>query len=136
MIDMLRVLAGAHRAPSAGGPSPGGPPSAQDDQLAPLLRGVQLLLLKHPVAAQAAFAALIAEGRRFAATPEGAEWSAALAGSDPGHRGRRVWDAVSLNMLEDDPATIIPSTYLEALLRAARSADLEGLLGRLHDAAG
>lgn len=173
MIEMLRVLAGAYRAPPAAGASPEAPSlfdfirlqalvheesrrlrdllferliapapreaddaatSTGDDELAGILRRAQLLLLKHPIAAQAAFAGLIAEGRRFAATPEGAEWSAALAGSELVHQGRRVWDAVSLNMLEDNPGTIIPSTYLEALLRAARAADLEGLLARLHDA--
>ncbi|AUX28302.1 uncharacterized protein SOCE836_003720 [Sorangium cellulosum] len=91
-------------------------------------------MLKHPVAAQAAFAALIAEGRRFAATPEGAEWAAALAGSDLVRRGRQVWDAVGMNMLEDDPDAILPSAYLEALLRAARSPDLEAALRGLYDA--
>src|SRR5580693_1180923 len=50
--------------------------AAEDGALGEILRRAQLLLLKHPVAAQAAFAALIAEGRRFAATPEGAEWAA------------------------------------------------------------
>src|SRR5580704_13030669 len=43
--------------------------SAPDGELGAILRRAQLLLLKHPVAAQAAYAALIAEGRRFAATP-------------------------------------------------------------------
>jgi hypothetical protein len=101
------------------------------DEVSIALRRVQLLLLKHPIAAQAAFAALVAEGRRFSRTPEGAEWAEALAGSDLVRKGRRVWDAVAMNMLEEDPDTIIPSAYLEALLSAARSADLEGLLGRL-----
>ena len=103
-----------------------------DAAVAALLRRAQVLLLRHPIAAQAAFAALIAEGRRFAATPEGAEHAAALAGSDLVHKGRRVWDAVGMNLLEDDPATVVPSAYLEALFRAARSANLEGLLGRLQ----
>lgn len=100
-----------------------------------ILRRAQRLVLKHPVAAQAAFAALIAEGRRFAETPEGAAWAAALAGSDLVRRGRQVWDAVGMNMLEDDPDAILPSAYLEALLRAARSPDLEATLRGLYDAA-
>ena len=99
-----------------------------------LLRQVQLLLLRHPVAAQAAFKALIAEGRRFAATEEGAAWREALASSDLLRQLRRVWDAVSLNMLEDNPSTIVPSVYLEALLRAAKTADLDGLLQAIHKA--
>jgi hypothetical protein len=118
--------------PAAGDEPAGAAPRADD--LSELLRRAQLLLLKYPVAAQAAFAALIAEGRRFAATPEGAEWAAALAGSDLVRQGRRVWDAVTMNMLEENPNTVVPSAYLEALLRAARSTDLEGTLRRLHEA--
>jgi hypothetical protein len=166
MIDVLRLLTGAYRAPPAS-PPPSAfdfirlqamiyeesrrihdllcerllprvtPPSAEADpadaELSALLRRAQALLFKHPIAAQAAFAALIAEGRRFAATPEGAEWAEALAGSALVHEGRRVWDAVGMNMLEDDPATIIPSAYLEALFQAARSANLDGLLGRVQE---
>jgi hypothetical protein len=106
----------------------------REEELCDLLRRAQLLLLKHPVAAQAAFTALIAEGRRFAATPEGAEWAAALADSDVVRQGRRVWDAIAMNMLEEDPGTILPSAYLEALLQAARSSDLEGTLRGLYEA--
>jgi hypothetical protein len=158
MIDMLRLLTGASLAPPAApSPSPfdfirlqamiyeesrrihdllcerllprvATEADPGDAELSALLRRAQMLLFRHPVAAQAAFAALIAEGRRFAATPEGAAWADALAGSALVHEGRRVWDAVGMNMLEDDPATVIPSAYLEALFRAARSANLDGLI--------
>ena len=36
-----------------------------EDELLTLLREIQYLLLEHPVAAQAAFSAFVAEGRRF-----------------------------------------------------------------------
>lgn len=117
-------LLGARRGP---------PPDGGEDELAELLRRVQLVLLQHPVAAQAAFRALMAEGRRFAATPEGAAWKAALAGSDVVRRAPRLWDAVSMSLLEDDAATVVPSAYLEALFRAVKSSDLEGLLGKLGE---
>lgn len=163
MIDLLQAIAEAYRAKEGPTPSPfevmrlqamlyeeskrahdlliqsllGARRSAGDEgELAGLLRRLQLVLLEHPVAAQAAFAALMAEGRRFAATPEGAAWRAALEGSDIVRNGRRLWDAVSMSMLEEDPATIVPSAYLEALLRAAASADLEALLGKLDAPAG
>lgn len=158
MIDLLRLVTEAYRTPESPPPSifdfirmhamiyeesrriqgllaereAGAAPGAGAGALPELLRGVQRALLEHPVAAQAAFTALIAEGRRFAATPEGADWMAALAGSDLVRQARQVWEAVSLNLLEDDPSTIVPSAYLEALLRAASSADLEGLLRPLH----
>lgn len=119
---LLRYLVGA---------SEGAPAGGDGGDLVHLLRRVQLAILAHPVAAQAAFAALMAEGRRFAATPEGAEWMAALAGSELAREGRRLWDALSMNLLEDDPATIVPSAYLEALLRAPSTPDLEALLSQL-----
>ena len=124
MHDLLfRYLLDAGRDPS---------PDGHEGELVDLLRRAQLVLLKHPIAAQAAFAALVAEGRRFAATPEGAEWMTALSGSDLVLRLGRVWEAVSLSMLEDDPDTIIPSAYLEALLKAARSPALDEILRKLH----
>lgn len=166
MIDLLQAIAEAYRAKEATAPSPfevlrlqamlyeeskrahdllfrsltGARPSVapegDEGELTDLLRRLQLALLEHPVAAQAAFAALMAEGRRFAETPEGAAWKAALEGSELVRNGRRLWDAVSMSMLEEDPATVVPSAYLEALLRAAASADLEALLGKLDAPSG
>jgi hypothetical protein len=135
-----RLIAPALRASSAEPPRDGAPRAEGEldprgAEIVELLRRAQLLLLRHPVAAQAAFVALMAEGRRFAATPEGASWKEALASSELLRQGRRVWDAVSLNMLEEDATTVIPSAYLEALLRAAKSADVDALLQALHDAA-
>ncbi len=95
---------------------------------------MQELLLQHPLSAQAAFSSLLAEGRRFAATPEGAAWRTALAGSDLVRNGRLLWDVLSLNLLEEAPSTVVPSSYLEALFRAASSPDLEGLMRRVRDA--
>ncbi|MDC0683644.1 hypothetical protein [Sorangium atrum] len=117
-------------------PPEGATADPREREVVDVLCRAQLLLFRHPVAAQAAFSTLIAEGRRFAATPEGAAWTAALASSDLLRHGRRVWDAVSLNLLEEDPETIVPSAYLEALLSAAKSADLDGLLNALRDALG
>jgi hypothetical protein len=137
-IVLERVIAPALRASR----QPDGQQSARSVEAKPdpreaavveMLRRAQILLLRYPIAAQAAFAALVAEGRRFAETPEGAAWRDALASSDLLRSGRRVWDAVSFNMLEDNPGTIIPSAYLEALLRAAKTADIDSLLQALHD---
>jgi hypothetical protein len=125
MHDLLfRHLIDAFRVTAAEG---------REGEIADVLCRAQLVLLKHPIAAQAAFAALIAEGRRFAKTPEGATWMAALSGSDVVRQLRPVWEAVSLDMLEDDPDTIVPSAYLEVLLKAAKSTDLDALLRKLHD---
>lgn len=127
LIQRLLPPPGAPRPQSTGD-------SAQDEALG-LLRHLQLLLLKHPIVTQAAFSALVAEGRRFGATPEGAAWKAALATSELLQQGRRLWDALSLNIPEEEPSTVIPSAYLEAFFQAAASADLDKLLRQFQDVA-
>lgn len=111
----------------------GVPAAPPDDGPTALLRQLQLLLLKHPVAAQAAFSALVAEGRRFAATPEGAAWKSSLASSDLVRKGRQLWDALTLNLLEEDASTVVPSAYLEAIFRVATSPELEAVLRELRE---
>jgi hypothetical protein len=86
-----------------------------------LLHRARLLLLQHPIAAQAAFSALVAEGRRFASTPEGRAWASALAASPLIRQVSELWGPLGLDMLEEDPNTIIPSAWLDALLRGTES---------------
>ncbi|HEX8440877.1 hypothetical protein [Archangium sp.] len=107
---------------------------SEEGEQVELLRRLQGVLLQHPLSAQAAFSALMAEGRRFATTPEGAAWKAALASSELVRNGRLLWDVLSLNLLEEEQSTVVPSAYLEALFRAASSSDVEALLRRLRDA--
>jgi hypothetical protein len=96
-----------------------------------LLRKAEIFLLRHPVAVQAIFSALVAEGRRFAATPEGAAWRDELAASPLLREARRVWEASAFSMLEEDPDVTLPSTYAEVLHQALRAPDVEPLLRRL-----
>lgn len=121
-------------APEGAGAAEGSEVGSVERETVELLRRLQGLLLQHPLAAQSAFSALMAEGRRFAATPEGAAWKAALAGSELVRNGRLLWDVLSLNLLEEEASTVVPSAYLEALFRAASSSDLEALMLRLRDA--
>jgi hypothetical protein len=116
-------------ASGAGSPAHAG---SSEEVLLGLLRRLQLLLLKHPIVVQEAFSALVAEGRRFAGTPEGAAWRSALASSPLLQQCRRLWDALSLNIPEEDPATVVPSAYIEALFRATASSQLEELLRQLQ----
>jgi hypothetical protein len=114
--------------PPVAPPAEGTQTQPEEGELLQLLRRLQVVVLEHPLAAQAAFSALVAEGRRFAATPEGAEWKAALAGSEWIRSGRRLWEALSLNILEEEVSTVVPSTYLEAVFRATSSPELESLV--------
>ena len=104
-----------------------------DDELQRLLHEAQYVLLKHPVAAQAAFSALVAEGRRYAGTDPGRRWQARLRDSDLIRRGRVVWEVVTLKMLEEHPPNVLPTTYLDAMVQATASPELEPLLARLFE---
>ena len=92
---------------------------AAEDELEPLLREAQLAILKHPVAAQAVYAALVAEGRRHAATAEGQELRRRLAASGLARRVREAVDLATLHALEPDPEGPYPSDYADLLFAAA-----------------
>jgi len=113
--------------------------SRPEDSLETVLRQASLLVLKHPIAAQAIFAAFVAEGRRFAATPEGRRWKRALADSELVRRGRALWERSVLSMLPDTPDTVIPTSILDAVVQAVSRDDLPDLIelvfapGASHD---
>jgi hypothetical protein len=103
----------------------------REDELSSLLRQAQLLLVKYPAAAQALFRAFVTEGRRFGATPEGRRWHDELAGSELVRRGRVVWEVGTLNLLEENEETVLPSKLLDAIVYTAGVEALEPLLSRL-----
>src|SRR5438105_2901475 len=96
-----------------------------------LPRSLQRILLKHPVACQAAFNALLAEGRRFNQTTEGREWSERLAHSSLLQKARLVFDLSTLGLLEEGEAAHVPSAYLDAIFLAASGTDTDELLNHL-----
>jgi hypothetical protein len=102
--------------------------SRPEDPLETVLRQASLLVLKHPIAAQAIFAAFVAEGRRFATTPEGRRWKRALADSALVRRGRALWERSVLSMLQDTPDTVIPTAILDAVVQAIGRDDLPDLI--------
>ena len=61
-----------------------------------MLRALQDMALKHPVAIQAGFNALITEGREFARTREGQQWRTKLARSRLLQRVRLAWETSTL----------------------------------------
>src|SRR5262249_48128834 len=97
-----------------------------------LLRDLQHVLLKHPVACQAAFTALLEEGRQFANTHEGRKWQQKLVQSSLLQRARLVFDLSTLGLLEEGPASQVPSSYLDALFMVASSGgEADEVLNRL-----
>lgn len=103
------------------------------DDLDALLLALQRAVITHPVAAQALFQALMAEGRRYARTPEGAAWARRLERSELVERTRIVWDVITLRVLEDDPDVVLPSALLDVLVQVAGRNDLEPFLSRLFE---
>jgi hypothetical protein len=84
-----------------------------------VLRRLQAIVLKHPIAAKAAFGALVAEGEAFAQTPEGREWREKLAASEILHRVRLIFDLPGLSMLRRDDAGPLPSSYVDTIFMLA-----------------
>ena len=107
------------------------PPEGEDDEpLLALLRDVQRALLIHPIAGQALYSGLIAEGRRFAETEEGAAWLDALRRSPALARVGPVWEVLSAGMLEPDAGAAMPSAWVDALVALSGRATPEDLLRR------
>ena len=103
------------------------------DELDAVLHQLQLVILRHPLAAQALFRGLVAEGRAFARTAEGQRWAAVLADSPLIRRGGMVWDVTTLRTLDDDPETQVPSGILDAFVKVTLVDALEPLLSRLFE---
>jgi hypothetical protein len=106
-------------------------PADADGPLLRVLADAHRALLQHPIAAKAAHAALAAEGRRFAATDEGARLKERLTRSREVQRAALLWRALTMGMLGDDDEAVLPSTWLDNLMCAAGRHDLERLLARL-----
>jgi hypothetical protein len=96
-----------------------------------VLRAAQAWVVAHPAAAQSLFTAFVAEGRRHAATPEGAALRARVARSDLARRGRVLWEVGTLNVLEESPEGPLPGRVVEAMAQAVATPDLERMLARL-----
>ena len=104
-----------------------------DKGMVRVLRSLQLALLKHPVAGQAVFNALLSEGRAFAQTEQGRLAKRKLEESTLLHRARLIFDFSTLSMLEDDPPEIMPSAYLDVLFMLASGDRSDEVLHRLFD---
>jgi hypothetical protein len=98
------------------------------------LQALQRFVLKHPAAAQALFAAAAAEGRRYAATPQGAALQGRLRQSPWLHRARLAFEGSTGRLLSEEAEAAFPPGWFDATLRAVAAPDLEGLLAGLAHA--
>lgn len=98
-----------------------------------LLTGVRRAVLGHPAAAKRLHDLIVAEGHRYAETVPGAQLRESLAASEAVADLRRVWETVSLNVL-DGPASPsgVPDAWSEALSDAITGRVLDDTLARLR----
>jgi len=99
-----------------------------------LLVGVRRAVLGNPAAARGLHDLLVAEGQRYANTPRGARLRDALVASEAVENLRRVWEMVSLNVL-DGPATpnAAPDAWADLLADAVIGHGLDdSILARLR----
>ena len=104
-----------------------------EDDLLRTLRALSDVLLRYPIAVQAAFSALAAEGRRFAATPEGQALKTDLAASELFDRVRLLWGSLGMHAFVERPIEVLPSFFLDGAMRAAAVEKLEPILSALLD---
>lgn len=83
------------------------------------LRALHRAISDHPAAAQALFAALVAEGRAYAATHEGRALHERLSRSELVHDARAVWSTLVAGRLVEDTDLVLPTAVIEAIARAA-----------------
>lgn len=99
-----------------------------------LLLGVRRAVLGHPAAARKVHDLLVAEGRRYANTPDGTRLRDGLVASEAVENLRRVWETLSLNVL-DGPAApnAAPDAWADLLADAVMGHGLEdSILTRLR----
>jgi hypothetical protein len=123
----------ADRRPAQGGSAPSDAPSEDSPEVDQTLRAIQELLMRFPMATQAAFSALVAEGRAYAQTEEGAELLQQLTHSKRANRARVVWEILTLSGITDQRTQAVPSLFLDKIARTLVVERLEPLLSRLFD---
>jgi hypothetical protein len=69
-----------------------------------LLIGIRRTVLGNPAAARSLHDLLVAQGHRYAETPDGAQLRDALASSDAVENLRLVWETITLNVLDGPSA--------------------------------
>jgi len=102
-----------------------------EDSSADRLRSGQRLLSSSPELVSIVVQACVAEGHRFAQTPEGTRWKDTLSRSELMERGRLIWKAYGLDALLEGAPELVPSDGLDSFVAQIGSADLEALLAVL-----
>lgn len=111
-------------------------PNRQTPALLPALRVLQRFFACYPRLTAGVIHTLIEEGKRFAATPEGAQLQRELSGAEWVEKGRILWEACGLDeLLREHPAAgqmdQALSVGINSVLGELARADVEQLLSNL-----
>jgi hypothetical protein len=106
-------------------------PAFNDDVIQRLLVELQNLIARYPFVARTLAAAFVAEGHRFAQTPEGREWYDILSRSELIRRSQLIWETYGLdNLLESTPEHL-PGIWMDTFAAGAMHTDLESMLSMM-----
>jgi hypothetical protein len=127
-LDQLRALAlglAERDAPSLW-PAPA-PDAGLVRSLWEVLLAARRAVFANPSAARGVVDVLVAEGRRYAeATDEGRALRDRLVASDAVDQLRRVWETVTLNVLDGPTTSGLPDAWIELVVDAATAAPVGG----------
>lgn len=107
--------------------------SPEELELRDMLASARVAMLQSPTGARSLVNFLVAEGRRFADTEEGAAWHATIVAAPQTERLRQLWEAVSLNVLDDiDEDADVPTAWLDVLDDLVRARGVDDLIDALR----
>jgi hypothetical protein len=110
------------------------PADLSDDErnLVELLIRLREVALGQPAVGQAVTSFLVGEGRRFAATEQGARVLAVLRDAPEVERIRQIWEATTLNVFDDESnAPGVPTAWIDLVVDLASVGRVDRIVGTL-----
>ena len=111
------------------------PDDLSDDerQLIEVLQGARRAVIEQPALAHAITSFLVGEGRRYAETAEGRRWLDALRDAPEVERLRRIWEATTLNVLDDGhDGNGVPQAWVDLLADLTATGSVDGIVRALR----
>jgi hypothetical protein len=111
------------------------PDDLSDDecQLVEILHRARRAVIEQPALAHAITSFLVGEGRRFAETVEGRRWLEALRDAPEVERLRRIWEATTLNVLDDGHVEGgLPPAWVDLLVDLTATGGTDGIVRALR----
>ena len=90
-------------------------------------------IYRYPMVVQALFSFLVAEGRRFAETDEGARLRDRLVRSSSSTNARMIWELLTTHAFVENPVHALPSAFIERFVRLIATRGLEPLISRIFE---